>query len=216
MFLRIFPYFGIFGTGIVILAILAAALLYRGRQGERFSLFNHFISELGELGVSRAAGIFNAGLILGGLALLPYVVGLGLQLGSLTGWLGTGMGVVASLGVSGVGVFPMNNLPAHGRAAVTYFRAGLAMVLFFGLAIILQPADRRTIPLAANLLSLLAFAAYASFLFTMPRRRTMDGQADALDPLALPERPRFWLLPILEWAVFFTTILWLLGTAFFL
>jgi hypothetical protein len=36
-----------------------------------------------------------------------------------------------------------------------------------------------------------------------------------LDPSVIPERPRFWGLPFMEWLVFFTTIFWLSGMAFF-
>jgi hypothetical membrane protein len=216
MFLRIYPFFGMFGTGTVILAVFISALFYKGREDERFSLLNHFISELGELGVSRAAWLFNSGLILGGLSLLPYVIGLGLQLNSLTGWLGTAMGILAALGVTAVGIFPMNRITAHGRAAITYFRAGLAMVLFFGLAIAFQPMEHRTVPLAANFLSLLAFAAYAAFLVRMARINREKTPEDAPDSYIIQNRPRLWLFPILEWAVFFATILWMLGMTFFL
>ena len=169
--------------------------MYRGKRGERYSLFNHFISELGEVGVSKAARFFNTGLILGGLVLLPYIIGLGMKFGSLLGWLGTAAGIIAVLGVAGVGVFPMNNLKPHVLAAMTYFRAGLVMVLFFGLAILFQPAGKAVIPPAANLLSLLAFLAYGAFL-ALPRLRKKEQRpAELLDPEQTPERPRVWALP---------------------
>jgi hypothetical membrane protein len=139
---------GFTGTGLIFLAVLFPVFLYRGQGGERFSLLNHFISELGELGISRAAWIFNTGLLLGGLILLPYVIGLGIVFGSLLGWLGTAAGIIAVLGVAAVGVFPMNNIKPHATAAMTYFRAGLVMVFFFGLAIFFQPAGKAMIPAA--------------------------------------------------------------------
>ena len=135
-------FFGFSGTGLIILAVLFPILLYRGKRGERFSMLNHFISELGEVGVSRAAGVFNAGMGLAGLVMLPYVVGLGLAFGSLLGWLGSIAGIIAVLGVAAVGVFPINYIKLHAIAAVTYFRAGLVMVFFFGLAIFFQPAGK--------------------------------------------------------------------------
>ena len=49
----IFSYLAMAGTGIVVLAIVYAAWMYRGKRGERYSLLNHFISELGEVGVSK-------------------------------------------------------------------------------------------------------------------------------------------------------------------
>ena len=138
-------------------------------------MLNHFISELGELGISRAAWIFNGGLLLAGLVMLPYVIGIGIVFGSLLGWLGTAAGVIAVLGVAAVGVCPINNIESHRTAAITYFRAGLVMVFFFGLAILFQPAGRATIPQAANLLSLLAFLAYAVFLTWPLIRRKRAG-----------------------------------------
>lgn len=209
----VFRALGFAGPGLITLAILYSALRYRGKRNERFSLLNHFISELGELGVSPAARVFNAGLTLGGLALLPYVIWLGLVFRSLPGWLGSAAGVVAGLSVSAVGIFPMNRLSPHGRAAMTYFRAGLLMVGFFGLAILLQRPATIMVPQAANLLSLLAVACYASFLVLLTRTSPEEKPTDQLDPEMIPERPRAWALAILEWAVFFSTILWLFGVA---
>ena len=133
---------------------------------------------------------------------------------SLAGWLGSATGVVAVLGVAAVGIFPVNNLAAHVRAAMTYFRSGLIMVFFFALAILFQPASLHPIPQTANMLSVLAFLPYAAFLF-LSGRRYDQNQAEALDPQMESVRPRISLLPILEWAVFFTTILWLFGMALF-
>ena len=208
--------FGFTGTGLILLAVVYPLFLYRGNRDERFSLLNHFISELGEVGVSRAAWVFNTGLLLAGLIMLPYVVGLGIIFDSLLGWLGTVAGIIAVLGVAAVGVFPMNNIKLHAAAAVTYFRAGLVMVLFFGLAIFFPPAGKATIPQAANLLSLLAFLAYAAFLSWPLVRKKEQTPAETLDPEQEKERPRVWALTILEWLVFFSTIAWLFGMTFFL
>ena len=207
---------GYTGTGLIFLAVLFPVFLYRGQRGERFSLLNHFISELGELGISRAARIFNTGLLLGGLILLPYVIGLGIAFGSLLGWLGMAAGIIAVLGVAAVGVFPMNNLKPHATAAMTYFRAGLVMVFFFGLAIFFQPAGKAMIPQTANLLSLLAFLAYAAFLIWPLINKKEQEPAETLDPQQEHERPRIWALPALEWLVFFSTIAWLFGMTFFI
>ena len=208
--------FGFAGTGLIVLAVLFPAYTYRGKRGERYSLLNHFISELGEVGVSQAAWVFNGGLLLGGLLLLPYTIGVGMAFRSALGWLGTAAGIIAVLGVTAVGIFPMNNLKFHIIAAMTYFRAGLLMVLFFGLAILFQPDGRAIIPPAANLLSLLACLAYGAFL-TFPRvKKKQQRPSELLDPQQVPERPRVWALPVLEWAVFFSTIVWLFGMIFFI
>lgn len=214
MTLNIYTIFGLTASGIVVLAVVYSTLVYRGKRGERYSLLNHFISELGELGISKGAWAFNLGLILCGLFLLPYVVWLGIVFRSVLGWLGVGAGVIAGLGVAAVGVFPMNNLKPHGRAAMTFFRGGLVMVIFFGLAILFQPAGNIVVPKLANILSILAVAAYGSFLFllTGPKKDKQDWES--LDPEKKPDRSRFWILPFLEWMVFFATIFWLFGMTF--
>lgn len=214
MVYNIFRMCGFVGTGLIVLAVLFPALVYRGKSGEHYSLLNHFISELGEVGVSHAAWFFNAGLLLGGLVLLPYTIGLGLTFGSLLGWLGAAAGIIAVLGVAAVGIFPMNNLKPHTIAAMTYFRAGLVMVFFFGLAILTQTYGKQVVPPAANMLSLLAFLAYGAFLALPILGKKDEKTANPLDPEQTPERPRFWAFPTLEWAVFFSTIAWLLGMAF--
>jgi hypothetical membrane protein len=210
----IFSLFGLGGTTIVILAILYSSIIYRGKRGERFSLANHFISELGEVGISRGAWAFNSGLILGGLCLLPFVIWLGTLFHSILGWLGMAAGIVAGLGVAAVGIFPMNNLKPHGHAAMTFFRGGLVMVIFFGLAILFQPAGQTVVPKWANILSILAVGAYTSFLSLLTGPKKDKQQWDSLDPEKEPDRPHFWLTPFLEWLVFFTTIFWLFGMAF--
>jgi hypothetical membrane protein len=203
------------GTGVIVLSVLYAALRFRGRTGERFSLLNHFISELGEVGVSRGAWAFNGGLVLTGVLLIPFVVHLGIVLGSVLGWVGAFFAAAASLGAAAVGIFPMNNLKPHVRAAMTYFYGGLAMVLAIGAAVLIQPDGRVVIHKVAGLLSLLAALAFGSFL-ALPRFTTPGvDPLELLDPQIALERPRFWALPFLEWVVFFTTIFWLSGMAFF-
>ncbi|MEZ0397040.1 MAG: DUF998 domain-containing protein [Anaerolineales bacterium] len=213
MFSRLVAWAALGGTTLVVLAVLYAALEYRGKRGERYSPLNHFISELGEVGISRRAWAFNLGLIIGGILLIPFLVFLGIRLNSLLGWLGVAFGIVTALGVTAVGLFPMNNLEPHVKAAMTFFRGGLAMVLVFGLAIQFQPAERVVIPKAANLLSLLTAAAFASFLL-LPRLQKPEADAlESLDPQQAPERPRFWALAFVEWLVFLATLAWLFGMA---
>ena len=208
--------FGFLGTGLILLAVIFPMILYRGKLGERFSLLNHFISELGEVGVSRAAWIFNTGLFLAGLLMLPYVIGLGIAFSSLFGWLGTAAGVIAVLSVAAVGVFPMNNIKPHKTAAMTYFRTGLLMVFCFGLAIFFQPSGKAIIPQAANILSLLAFLAYGTFLVLPLTGKKKHEPTNILDQEQETERPRIWAFPALEWLVFFSTIAWLFGMTFFI
>jgi len=209
----ILRYFGLGGTLVVIVMSGAAAAVYRGSRGEKFSILNHFVSELGEVGVSRYATGFNASLLVGGALLVPFVIGLGFALNSWLGWLSTLAGTAAGLALAAVGRFPMNDREKHGKAALTYFRTGLAMVCLYGLAFLTQPADNTVVPVSASLLSLVAAACYAGFLFltrSMPEEATEeepDGEGE-------PERPQVWNLAVVEWLVFFSTVGWLFLIAY--
>jgi len=212
--LHILRLFAPAGAACILLGIIVAALRFRGRQAEHYSFLNHFISELGEVGVSRSAWAFNLGLILGGLIMLPFLIELGIAFRSLLAWLGVAAGVLAALGVTAVGIFPLNRLTAHAAAAITYFRSGLAMIFFFGLAIFVQPQGKILVPKSLNLLSLGAFLVYAAFLIRLARAKPVRPPEEELNPLSNPARPHIWLSAVMEWAVFLVSILWVVGIAF--
>jgi hypothetical membrane protein len=152
------------GSLVILLSSFIAAIAYRGKQGERYTISTHFVSELGEVGVSQLAWLFNGGLIVGSFIFFWMMPGVGLSLNNVWGYLGTVAGMIAALGCLFVGVFPMNNIKPHIKAAMTYFRAGLATVLLFSIAILVQPVEDRVIPLYSLVIGALAFGAYFSFL----------------------------------------------------
>ncbi len=195
------------GALSAVLGACIAASVYRDRDGQRYSPLNHFISELGEVGVSRLAWVFNLGLILCGLCLLPACLSLGLILPGVWSKLGLAAGAVATLSISAVGIFPMNRMAAHTRAANTYFRLGLVMVIFFTLAILLQPPESQFLSPWLALTGVPAILAYAAFLIYA--RVGADPAHNPLDPSQFV-RPRFWGLAAVEWSIFVTTIPWLL------
>lgn len=208
-----YPLFGLVGSLLMIFSLFTSGVFYKGKKGERYSVFNHYISELGEVGVSKLAALFNLGLILGGLLLLPFIVGFGLALGNLWAKLGMGVGIWATLSVMAVGLFPMNHQKAHYFVAMSYFRSGLVMVLLFSVAVFTQIPDAQVISKASNLAGLISLLCYALFLFTSDTSRSKEGdekEDNLLDPESENVRPKFWRITILEWAVFFSTILWFL------
>jgi hypothetical membrane protein len=214
-------FFGLAGCLIPAVASLATALLYRGKRAERYSPLNHFVSELGERGVSRAASLFNGGLIAGGALMLAFFAWLGLAVGGIWGILVAATGVWASVSCALVGVFPMSNVRPHIRAATSYFRGGLAAVLLLALGVWFQSAER--IPRGAAAAGAAATAVYAAFMVVAAiryrRRLAAAGPLSYLDParmredsgvshllLSDGERPRVWLIPIMEWLVFAATV----------
>jgi hypothetical membrane protein len=207
----LFQWLSLAGAASAVLGSLIAGLAYRGRLGERYSPLNHFISELGEEGVSRRAWAFNWGLIVCGLCLLPACVSLGLLLPGVWAKLGLAAGIVTAVSIALVGVFPMNKLTPHIRAAVTYFRSGLVMVLFFTVAIAAQPENPPLLPRLIALVGLPAVASYAYFL--LYSRVSYAAPENPLDTKLQKARPRVWRMAAAEWAIFVTTVPWFLAVA---
>ena len=210
---RFFPFFGLVGSALVCIVILIVGLTYYGQAAERFSPFNHFISELGHWGVSRNAWLFDAALIVSGILFVPFCIGLGIAVRGWWGYLGLGAGVLAGIFLAGVGVFPMNGLGTHIVMATWFFRFGLATTLFFGIAILRQ-RGRTDVPKSGSILSLFACATYALFLVLASIPGVAGG--NPLDPATLAHRPGFWLLALLEWGVFLGTVVWFLGLSLLL
>ena len=201
---------GLIGGCVIILVLLITALLYHGTQGEHYSPLNHFISELGQRGVSEYSGVFNIGLIIGGVFCAFFMIGLGLYIKKFYSYVASAVGVVAGIFCGLVGVFPMNNMNIHVPVALAFFRSGLLVVLLFTLIFIFDKQKKISkwmiIP---GGISVLAFAAF----LTIPK---MLGYATGTS-LSVPDvRPAFWLNPFLEWLVFVTVICWIISLSVYL
>ena len=122
---------GLIGATIIVLGSFITALGFQGRQGEAYSPLNHFISELGEIGVSRRAMVFNRCLFIGGLCLTIFMLGLAAHLGGWFSYVFGLVGVVAGISGALVGVFPMNMRRWHSLVAVTFFNAGMVAAGLF-------------------------------------------------------------------------------------
>jgi hypothetical membrane protein len=191
---------GILGSLVMALTAAVASLVYRGRQGESFSPLNHFVSELGELGVSELAWLFNAGLMFGGIAFVVFILGLAATRSGLLRYAYAVTGVIAGIGGSLVGVFPMNDLVTHSMVATTFFVSGLFTVLLGSIDVWRQPDPR--FPRWLAVLGVLDALAFAVFNVLMNRERS---------GLASPEsRPDIWPLTIFEWLCLGGILAWTL------
>ena len=99
---------GLIGASVIAIGSVVTALAYTGSKGQSYSPLNHFVSELGQLSVSRLAVVFNTSLIVGGVCFVVFILGLA---AAGQGWLryvyGL-VGVIAGIGGALVGVFPMD------------------------------------------------------------------------------------------------------------
>jgi hypothetical membrane protein len=211
-----FAWFGLAGGLVVLLALGVPMAAYIGKAGERYSPLNHFVSELGETGVSRLAVVFNLGLIAAGILFIPFVIGLGLSVENLWAKLGSAAGCFSSIACILIGFFPMNKLRPHIIAAIAFFDGSLATVILFTLSYWLQPAAAEFMPRGMAAVGLFCIALQTVFFFIGPRLPSDAGQSGFLHTDPTRERPAVWHLPIFEWLVVLSVTAWYLSTAFVL
>ncbi len=180
----------------------AAALAYTGNAGEPYSPLSHWVSELGELGVSSVAWAFNLGLVVGGLGFVVFMAGLAIDATDRLRWVYGPVGIVAGIAGALVGVFPMNNRDVHGLVAFTFFNLGWIAVATASVPVAVGHDRRFPRWLAAA--GAVTVVAFLAFLYEV--RVDPVVAASALDaPVA---RPAFWPAPALEWAVIVAIIGW--------
>ncbi|MBU0492771.1 MAG: DUF998 domain-containing protein [Chloroflexi bacterium] len=202
---------GLAGPVIIILSSLVTALVYHGKLGEPYSFLNHFISELGEVGVSTLAPVFNICLFASGLILAVFMLGLGLYIRTKLGYLAAAVGIYSGVSCSLVGVFPMNHLSIHTTVAYSFFFSGLVAIALFTLAIVLDKQHKLSKWFVVP--GLITMISFASFLLVATQGHSGRAQTLAVNTLA---RPTIWLTPLLEWSIFFTVLAWVLLVAVYL
>ena len=207
---RITSTLGLAGPTIIIFGSLASALVYRGQVGENYSFLNHFISELGEVGVSEWAAVFNLSLFAGGLCITGFMLGVARMFRNWFGWLFGLIGFVTGISGSLVGIFPMNNLGAHISVAMLFFRTALAASAIFAISVLFfrQGNFPRWVGLPAASISVITFA----FLFIV---KPVGSGGNMLEMLGT-DRPILWASALLEWGIFFSVLIWVLATSAFL
>jgi hypothetical membrane protein len=198
---------GLLGAVVMGIASIATAVAYIGSSGESYSPLNHYVSELGELGVSRLATVFNLGLEIGGVCFVLFIVGLAAARGGRLRFVYGLTGIVAGVGGALVGVFPMNDLRTHDLVALTFFLLGLVTVLLASIDFVRAPDQR--FPRWLAVVGAATVAAFAAFLVVL-----FGGGSRAVSPLSPPEvRPAVSALTVLEWLLIVGILGWTFLTA---
>jgi len=196
---------GLAGSGILLACVLSSRIGYVGKAGESYSFLNHFISELGEVGVSHLAPLFNTGLILGGSVSIVFVVGLGMYVKNTAAKIAMGVGVFSGIAFILVGCFPMNNLHTHTIVATCFFVSGMLMVAIFSVAIAMQKEAK--IPRLFSIAGVVVVGVFIAFLVDSH----LPGLGVGHGPLSvISTRPHIWWRTILEWGIFFAIVSWIL------
>jgi hypothetical membrane protein len=193
------PAAGFIGSAFFVIASVVAGGFYLGTQNEAFSPLNHWVSELGEMGVSRLALVFNVGLFVGGLALALFFFALGRMRHSRLANIYVLVGVIAGVSGALVGVFPMNNRSIHIVFAMGFFVLGWVAVGLASYDIWRRPEPRfsRWLPALGALtvtVFLLFLSVYIPYLYT--------GTGD--------DRPDLSVATMLEWLVLIGIMGWVL------
>jgi hypothetical membrane protein len=194
---------GILGASVIGLGSVVTAAVYRGADGEPYNPLNQFVSELGELAHSQLAGVFNLSVIVGGVCFAVFMSGFAASRPGRLRLLAGGIGIVAGLGGSFVGVFPMDYLAQHSVAAMTFFNLGWIAVGLASLDFAVH-RDPRFPPWLA-VVGLATVAAFIGFLRELGASTTASGR------LASPEiLPDAWAVPTLEWLTIVGIVGWVL------
>ena len=198
---------GLVGASLMTITALITAAVYRGTEGQSFSPFNHWVSELGERGVSQLSWLFNGGLVIGGLLFVVFIVGLAVTRTGALRFVYGALGAIAGIAGAGVGVFPMNELGTHALVALTFFNLGWIVVGLASIDFWRRPDPR--FPRWLSIIGLLTVIAFVGFLGSLAAEGLLTG-----DGLAAPkDRLDFWIVPTLEWALIVGILGWVFLTA---
>ena len=198
---------GVLGSLLICLGIMISALGYVGVEGQNFNLLNHFVSELGEIGVSDLAIAFNLALAVAGIFNTAFLAWLPFQ---FKGWVRYPLllvGVLAAVFGALVGIFPMNALGRHLFVALAFFDLGLLTAFVYSLVILFGKGHSLprwlAIPGLLNTVSFLIFTNFPSqFEEGIDFQEGMGG--------LLANRPDFIPLALMEWIVILGVVAWIL------
>ncbi|MCX6908294.1 MAG: DUF998 domain-containing protein [Verrucomicrobia bacterium] len=196
---------GLLGPAILITGCVVTALPYLGEKREAYSLLNHFISELGIVGVSERAEVFNGCLTVNSLIMAVFMAGLGRHLQTRLAQAAAISGVASGILCSLVGQIPMNNLVPHLWAAFAFFSCGLLTVGLFSFVIGRDKGNKLPSWLVAP--GLIATASFAAFLaYPLVTWQTPLE----IVRISRTARPDAWAVTIFEWMVFITVTAWII------
>jgi hypothetical membrane protein len=200
---------GLVGCAIILIGVLLAMSVYEGLDCETYNLGNHFISELGDRRISARSWAFNNGVMLSSICLTFFSFGFA---SSQKGWLRPFVGLIGLVtGVSFffVGVYPEDDIHPHLLAAMTFFHSALIMVFFStGQTLFAKHRIHPRWMVVPGAITAIIFAAFVLWPADIVRSWLKD-------PVHFV-RPSFWWHTTLEWACFFSIILWMICAALLL
>lgn len=206
-------WWGVLGPAILVAGTSAAAWGYTPVHGYGYSFLNRAISDLGDARDSPWAAFFNGGMIVGATMLAMFNYGIGQRMNTRRSPRIAAVGMLGSLGMALIGVFPSAppTQEAHLVVAAVAFICTVALGLSFTLDMLVTP--QTVLPQWLILPGALSAACSGSFLLAMLVSRAEVLPREALQFGVAGPRPLVDLVPLLEWSVLFSILLWAFLTA---
>jgi len=203
-----FYWLGLLGPVVTLGCALLAASVFEDSRGRGYSPLVHWISDLGHHGISPWASIFNAGMITGAFMLGSFTVWTCLLLRSKVGYAVAFMGVVATVGMAFVGVFPDGGgTPLyHDMSGAAGFIGISGLGASFCLFVLIVEQD--LLPKWLFFPSLLSSVCSGIFVALVTANRTGLVSWSSLQWIATDGRPVVRLIPLFEWLGFLSVFLW--------
>lgn len=197
---------GLIGAATLLITAVVTALPYRDLAGQPYSPLNHFVSELGERGVSTIALLFDTALVVGGVCLALFLVGLAWCTSGRLRFVVAAVGAVAGLGGLMAGVEPMDEGPAHLLASITFFVTVWVGVALFTVHVAIDARDG--LPRWLLVPGIVAVVVDVVFVAVYAASAAGSGSVQP-DPV----RPTIWIVPLLEWLALLGVVAWVVLVA---
>ncbi|WP_197043841.1 DUF998 domain-containing protein [Aureispira sp. CCB-QB1] len=204
---KIAPIAGLATCIILYTVIIIAAIPYIGQQGESYSVFNHFISELGSTKFSAQHFIYNNGIILSSIGFGLFTLGLAQYADTKTSRIAVRFGVLSSILCIGVGLVPEDNRVPHLVLALSFFSFMALSTAIFSWSIWKEQANPFPKHTAIH-----GFSIPLAFVLFMSMPKGLMAIKREAGPLF--DRPEIWWLPFLEWIIFVALTSWILVISF--
>jgi hypothetical membrane protein len=196
------PFAGLATCLVLYSVIIIAAIPYVGQQGETYSIFNHFISELGSTRFSVNHLIYNSGVIFAAIGFGLFTIGLLYYVKTNLVRVAVAIGVISSFFCMGVGLVPEEHRWAHLILAFSFFCLMTIASTLFSWSILKEKENPFPKYTAVHGFFITLFF---TLFICMPKglmaiKRT-EGPFFA--------RPEIWWLPFMEWLIFFALTSWI-------
>jgi hypothetical membrane protein len=201
---KITPLAGIATCIVLYSVILIAALPFNGEQGQTYSIFNHFISELGSFKHSVNHQIYNTGLILASIGFGTFTYGVKAYSSTKYTRIGVVIGLFSSVLCIGVGLVPEDYRIPHLLIALSFFSMMTVATAFFAWSI--WKEQENPFP---KYLAIHGFIIPVAFTLFMCMPKGLMAVKREQGPLF--ERPDIWWLPFFEWLIFFALTTWIIS-----